>query len=337
MAAVVVGGGLVGLAVALELARRGVGVTCLERSVPGAEASSAAAGILAPRVEAHGDGPARALGLQSLALYEGWLESMGASPGFRRSGALVVGDTCPDADARSLSGASLSRIAPGLAAKCAWWLPDEAVVDTRRLVGGVRDACIALGVRVVTATVHRVERGGVCLIDGEIIPGEVVVCAGAWTASVGGLEGVPVRPVRGQLVALGDTQATSAVVFGPGGYLVPRTDEVVVGSTVEEVGFTRGVTAVGVRHILDHALGLAPSLADAAFLRSWSNFRPGSPDGWPLVGALAGVWLATGHYRNGVLLAPLTAKLLVAAMLDGDPLPAAWAPDRFLRRAGFGV
>ncbi|MSQ00610.1 MAG: FAD-dependent oxidoreductase [Myxococcales bacterium] len=329
MAVVVVGGGLVGLAVALELARRDVAVTCLERAVPGAEASSAAAGILAPRVEAHGDAAVRALGVRSLAMYEAWLDSLGTSVGFRRSGALVVGDVAPDEEAVSVQGTQLARLAPGLAARRAWWLADEALVDTRRLVGAVREAANAAGVCFRAATVHGVGRGGLWLVDGEHIPGEVVVCAGAWSALVGGLEEMPIRPVRGQLVALGDLEVTSAVVFGAGGYLVPRHDELVAGSTVEDVGFARGVTAAGVRDILDHAIGLVPSLGTAPLLRTWSNFRPGSPDGRPMVGARAGVWLASGHYRNGVLLAPLTAQLLVNAMLSGDPLPAAWAPDRF--------
>ncbi len=329
MAVVVVGGGLVGLAVALELARRGVAVTCLERAVPGAEASSAAAGILAPRVEAHGDAEVRALGLRSLAMYETWLESLGTSAGFRRSGALVVGDASPDSEAVSVAGSRLAGLAPGLAAPSAWWLADEALVDTRRLVGAVREGARAAGVCFRAAIVGRVEPGGVWLAGGEHIAGEVVVCAGAWSALVGGLEAVPIAPVRGQLVALGGPEVTSAVVFGAGGYLVPRDDELVAGSTVEDVGFARGVTAAGIRHILAHAIDLCPSLAAAPLLRTWSNFRPGSPDGRPLVGAQGGVWLASGHYRNGVLLAPLTAQLLVAAMLDGAPLPTAWAPDRF--------
>lgn len=330
MNAVIVGGGLVGCAVALELARRDVGVVCLERAVPGAEASSAAGGILAPRVEAHGDPAARAMGLASLAMYERWLDSLGKDVGFRRSGVLAVRPESPDADAVRIHGAALSRIAPGLAAQEAWWLPDEALLDTRLLVGAVRDAAAAAGVNFRSgASVTGVEPLLVRLAGGECVEGVSVVCAGAWTAAVSGLGALPVRPVRGQLAALADTETTTAVVFGPAGYLVPRRDELVVGATMEEVAFTRGVTAGGVRHVLDHALGLAPRLAGAELLRSWSSFRPGSPDGQPLVGLHRGMWVASGHFRNGILLAPLTAKRLADAMLQGAALPPTWNPDRF--------
>lgn len=330
MNAVIVGGGLVGCAVALELARRGVGVVCLERAVPGAEASSAAGGILAPRVEAHGDPVARAMGLESLAMYEGWLDSLGNEVGFRRSGLLVVRPECPDAEAVVVSGSVLARIAPGLVAREAWWLADESLLDTRRLVGAVRHAAAEAGVSFRSGVaVMGVRPDSVDLAGGERVDGTVIVCAGAWTAAVPELSALPVRPVRGQLAALADTSTTSAVVFGPAGYLVPRHDELVVGATMEEVGFARGVSAGGVRHVLDHAIGLAPKLAGVELLRSWSSFRPGSPDGQPLVGQHRGVWVASGHFRNGILLAPLTAKRLVDAMLRGAALPPTWNPDRF--------
>ncbi len=327
---VVVGGGLVGCAVALELARRGEDVLCLERAVPGAEASSAAGGILSPRVEAHGDLAARTLGIASLDMYEAWVDSLAADVGFRRCGVLVLKSESPDEDAAPVAGSAIAAIAPGLVARSAWWLPDEGMLDTRRLVGAVRDAASRAGVEFRSGrTVVTVDADGVGLEDGERFQGRVAVCAGAWTASVGGLDGLPVRPVRGQLVALADTSVTNAVVFGPNGYLVPREDELVVGATMEEVGFARGVTAGGVRQVLDHAFQLAPGLAGTELLRAWSSFRPGSPDGNPLVGRVRGAWLASGHFRNGILLAPLTARRLVAAMLDGDPLPSTWSPERF--------
>ncbi len=329
MAMLIVGGGLVGCALALELARRGQAVVVLERAVAGAEASSAAGGILAPRVEAHGDDEARVLGLAALQMYEGWLSSLGGDVGFRRSGVLVVREASPDGDARWIDGGALEAIAPGLRAGGAWWLPDEAVLDTRLLVPVVHAAAERAGA--VFRTGHGVvglEAGGVTLDTGERLAGEVVVCAGAWTARLPGLGDLPVRPVRGQLAALGQVGATSAVVFGPAGYLVPRVDELVVGSTMEEVGYTRGVSAGGLRHVLDHALGLFPGLAPAPLLRTWSSFRPGSPDGRALVGKVPTGWVASGHFRNGILLAPLTARLLAAAMLDGGALPPAWSPNR---------
>lgn len=331
MGAVIVGGGLVGCAVALELARRGVGATVLERSVPGAEASSAAAGILAPRVEAHGDAAARALGLESLGLYEEWAGSLGSDVGLARSGVVVVSEASPDEEALQVEGAALDRLVPGITSRRAWFLPDEARLDTRRLVGAVHAAASRAGVVFRSgAEVAALREGGVELTDGERLEGTVVVCAGAWTPRVAGMAALPVRPVRGQLLALGGAPAFLPVVFGPGGYLVPRADELVVGSTMEEVGFARGVTASGVLGVLRAAVALVPELGGCEVLRHWSNFRPGSPDGQPLVGRTPAGWVASGHFRNGILLAPLTARRLVAAMLDDTPLPPAWSPHRFV-------
>ena len=320
---IIVGGGLSGCAVALELATRGVKVEVLERAIVGAEASSAAAGILSPRMEAHGREPFRGYGLESLAMYPAWVARLG-DVGFRRCGLLRVGEK-PDVDAEEVDAASIER---GLSAARAWWLPEEATVDTRRLVTAVHDAAVAAGARFRTgATVRAVHPDAVSL-DGERVTGRVVVCAGAWTSRVPGLAGVPVRPVRGQLCALQGV-ALRTVVFGAGGYLVPRHDEVVCGATAEEVEFTRGTTAGGVRAVLDTAVGLMPALAGAAFDRAWSGFRPGTPDDLPVMGRVDGVWVASGHFRNGILLAPLTARWTADALLDGAELPPAFSPSRF--------
>jgi glycine/D-amino acid oxidase-like deaminating enzyme len=317
----VVGGGLMGCAVARALVRRGRRVLVLERSVVGAEASSAAAGILAPRVEAHGEAVFRGLGLESLALWPAWAAALG-DVGLRWCGAVVLGER-PDEDATPMEPASR-----GLTGEAGWWLPEEATVDTRRLVGAVRAAC---GASFATgAEIQQVRADGV--LAGEWLAGEVVVCAGAWTGGV--VPRLAVRPVRGQLVALRGVLPADCVVFGPGGYLVPRMDEVVCGTTVEEVGFERGVTARGVAGVLAAALALCPVLAEHRFDRAWSGFRPGSPDGQPIVGRVDGVWVASGHYRNGILLAPLTAERVADAICEGRPLPAAWDPGRLPDRRG---
>lgn len=326
---VVVGGGLVGCAVALELARRRVPVTVLERAVPGAEASSSAAGILAPRVEAHGHPEQRALGLRALAAWTPWARSLDADVGLSTCGVLVVREARPDPDAAWIDGERLAEVAPGLSATGGWWLPDEGVVDTRPLVGAVHRAAVRAGAQFRTGlTVARVAPDGVTA-GGERFAGVPVVCAGAWAGTVPGCRGVPVEPVRGQLVALGTTSPARSVVFGPGGYVVPRHDETVIGATMEQVGFERGTTAIGLHAVLGSALALFPRLGEAPVLRHWSNFRPCSPDGRPLVGVVDGTWVATGHSRNGILLAPLTAALLADALLDGAPLPPAWSPSRF--------
>jgi glycine oxidase len=331
---VVVGGGLLGCAVAhaLSPSRK---VVLLERAVLGAEASSAAAGILAPRVEAHGHEPMRTFGIASLDAWEGWLRGLGVAPsvvGFARCGVLVraAEDAPPDVDARWIPDAS--SLEPALGGGGAWSLPEEGVVDPRRVMPVLRAAVRDAGVSVRTGDpVVEVRPDAVRLASGETVRGEVVVCAGAWTARVPGVPSVPVRPVRGQLVAL-EGVGLGRVVFGPGGYVVPRPAEpgrVIAGATVEEAGFVREVTAAGLGAVLATAQRLAPALSGARVVAHWAGLRPGTPDAMPVLGRVDGTWIASGHYRNGVLLAPWTAGAVAAAVRDGAPLPAAWSPSRF--------
>lgn len=338
---VIVGAGLLGGAVGLALARRGAEVLLLERAVPGAEASSAAGGILAPRMEAHGHEPHRTFGVESLGRYRDWVAGVEARAGMgcdlRWTGlwrVVLPGEdpqaARPDAEARWVTRPEgVNPEALG-----AWELPEEGCVDPRRLVAAVHRAALAAGARTrVGVEVAGVDRHGVRLAGGERVEGRVVVCAGAWTGRVPGLEALPVRPVRGQMVALEGGEAPQRVLFGGGGYVVPRPDgRVVVGSTMEEVGFARGTTAGGLRHVLGVALGLVPGLAGARVAEHWSGFRPGTPDDLPLVGEVGGVFVASGHFRNGVLLAPITADWAAAALLDGVAPPAALDPRRFASR-----
>ncbi|MBM4390816.1 MAG: FAD-dependent oxidoreductase [Deltaproteobacteria bacterium] len=328
---VIVGGGLVGSALALELARRGVPVLVLEKAVPGAEASSAAAGILAPRVEAHGHAEQRALGLEALRSWDDWVASLEAEVGFTRCGVLVARDESPDPDAVMIEGRALAERAPGIRVERAWWIAGEGMVDTRLLVGAVHAAAVRAGAVFRSGLAVEQVHGGAVSAGGERLVGTPVVCAGAWTSLVPGVASLPVSPVRGQLVAVGATEAVRSVVFGPAGYLVPRRDETVLGATMENVGFARGTTAQGLRDVLDAALRLCPSLGAAPVLRQWSSFRPGSPDGRPIIGEVDGVMVASGHSRNGILLAPLTASRVADAILEGRPLPVAWSPARFSR------
>lgn len=334
---VIVGGGLLGCAVALELARRGAEVTVLERVVVGAEASTAAAGILAPRLEAHGKEPMRSLGIASLEMYGDWIERMEADVGLRRTGLLRVvlpggpADS-PDVDAQWLDATAALAAEPGLPRDVvgAWLLPDEATLDPRKLVPALHRAAVLAGVDfVMGGAVRQVDGEHAELEDGRSFLGRVVVCAGAWTARIPGLERLPVRPVRGQLAGLAGVPIRH-VLFGAGGYLVPRADgRVVAGATVEEVGYERGVTAGGVRQVLAAATAMIPGLGSAQFEGAWSGFRPGTPDDLPILGQVGGVWVASGHYRNGVLLAPITGQWIADAMLEGKALPAAFAPGRF--------
>jgi len=356
---VVVGAGLQGTSVALRLARAGRSVLVLERSVPGAEASSAAAGILSPGVEAAELGPFHALCSASLARYPAWVaeveEASGMAVGFRALGTLEVAtddDHAKVLAARAerlvahhlpvqvLDGAEVRVLEPGLSpeARGALLFAGEASVDPRALARAVAIAADRAGARFVTGQVRRIVTSGegshvvgVEHESGRIEAGAVVLAAGSWSLLVEG-HGLPpraVRPVRGQIAVL-DTRPPllSRVIFSGKGYVVPRPDgRVLCGSTMEEVGFEKAVTAGGLVHVLEVGIGIAPALASAPVLETWSNFRPASPDGEPILGAgpVPGLFYATGHTRNGILLAPITADAIGATIL-GEPPPVDLRP-----------
>jgi glycine oxidase len=348
---VVVGAGVQGCAVALRLSQAGKDVAVLERSIPGAEASSAAGGILSPGVEAVEPGPFYALCRASLERYPAFARELevatGLAVGYRDGGTLEV--ALDDAHARVLAAradrmerhgmpvrvlddAEVRRLEPGLSPRSrgALFFPDEASVDPRLLARALYLAAHGAGARFRTGQVHRIlhESGAVVGVEhesGRLECEAVVLAAGAWSALVEG-SGLPrsaVRPVRGQ-IALLDTRPRllSRVVFSDKGYVVPRADgRVLCGSTMEEVGFEKAVTAGGLRSVLELAIEIAPRLAQAPILETWSNFRPASPDGWPVLGAapVRGLWYATGHTRNGILLTPITADAIAAAVLGRAP------------------
>ena len=347
-----------GCSTALRLQREGLRTVVLERSVPGAEASSAAAGILGPGAEAghpvareHVDTLLR-LGSWSRELHEAQAtrlrEEQGIDIGFRRCGAMAValGDADEEAlerhaaslgtdyphellsgdEARAREGSLAPEVRRGLD------LPAEAQLEPRLLLRALAVAAEAHGATFRSGTyVHEVltegdRVRGVRVGDGALEADHVVVAAGSWTSLVPGLDlgAARIHPVRGQVVA---TQTRPPVfrrmIFGAGGYVVTRPDgRVLCGSTEERVGFRREVTLGGMRSIVDLATRLAPTLADAPLQDHWSSFRPGTADGLPLVGAAGpeGLWLASGHFRNGILLAPATAEL-IAHGIASVPIP----------------
>jgi len=346
----IIGGGIMGSAVALRLAQRGIGVTVIERGIPGAEASSAAAGILGPQMEAEGPGPLLDLGLKSRALYPALAAELrdltGIDVGYDRSGVLSVAlDEAGERElgarrtwqlarglrVESLSGEAARAREPALgpAVRAALAFPDDAQVVARELARAFSQAAAGAGARFLTGRYVRrvlVEKGtavGVEL-DGETLPaGAVVVAAGSWSGLVEGA-GVPttvVRPARGQLVSI-ETRPPifRQVIAAPGGYLVPRRDgTVLAGSTVEMVGFQKQVTVGGLAAILTLAHTLIPALGTAPVTGSWSNFRPFTEDHLPVLGltAINGLVLATGHFRNGILLAPITAYAIAELVATG--------------------
>jgi glycine oxidase len=337
---VVVGGGVIGCTVAFELAaRHRVRVTVLERSVPGAEASSAAAGILGAQIESHRPDPeVFALMLASRERHA-WLdqelrERAGFGSGFRRCGVLRAtfgGDLGAeygwqrDHNARFVDGDSARAIEPALSPsiRSAVHLPDEAQVDPPMLLRALQQACASLGVKFRTGlTVTGVSRRGVDTQEGRIEADAIVVAAGSWSSMLSGLptELRRVRPVRGQIVQV-DTRPPIVrnIVFGDRGYVVARPDgRTILGSTMEEAGHVKEVTVAGVNAVLTQSLALLPGLANAPITATWCGFRPATHEDRPLIGRVDdGVFVATGHHRNGILLAPETARLVADLIATG--------------------
>lgn len=347
----VVGGGVMGCTAALRLAQRGARVTVVERGIPGAEASSAAAGILGPQMEADAPGPLLDLGLRSRALYPALAaelrDSTGIDIGHVRSGVLALAldeageraldtrrtwQTARGLRASGLDGAAARQAEPALgdAIRAATHFPDDAQVDARALSRALSQAAARAGVAFLQGRyVRRVRVGGGAAtgvdLDGEsMAAGAVVVAAGSWSGLVEGA-GVPptvVRPARGQLARI-ETRPPliGHVLFAPGrGYLVPRPDgSVIAGSTIEMAGFRKEVTVGGLASILDLARILVPALGDAPVTETWSNFRPYTEDHMPVIGGtgVKGLVVASGHFRNGILLAPVTADLVADLVLQG--------------------
>ena len=343
----ILGGGLIGLAVAHQCARRGLPVKVLSRRRSEA-AGFVAAGMLAPHAEGLG-GPLLALGQASLERIPAWVAQIEADSGLR-CGLRACGIVVPlrsaaerEAYPTAALGEALDRMrleaeVPGIGPsfQAGLLFTQDGQIDNRRqLMRALERACVERGVAFeegaeVLELLHDRRLSGVRLrsADGEerqLACGQAVLACGAWSATL--LPALPVYPVKGQMLSLqGPRQALRRVVFGPGTYLVPREDGlVVVGATAEpEAGFADGLTPRGQRQLEDNLAALLPAAAGWPAMERWWGFRPGTPDEAPLLGAspIEGLWLATGHYRNGVLLAAITAELLADRLL-GQHLPAA--------------
>ncbi len=348
---VVIGAGIHGCATALRLAQAGARVTVLERSVPGAEASSAAGGILSPGVEAQHGGPLLALAQDSMRRWPTLVEELEATTGidlaFRAHGTLRI--VFSDAEAAAwkadlsrlvglgvaaewLDSADLAALEPALAttARGGYLFRGEASLDPKPLLRALATAAAGAGVRFLTGQVRGIavengRVGGVDHVSGRLAAGAVLLAAGAWSGLVEGcaLPAGAVRPVRGQMVVLeARPELVGRVVFSPKGYLVPRPDgRILCGSTMEEAGFAKAVTAEGLWRILGMAVETAPELATALYSESWANFRPATVDGLPILGpgAIPGLFYSTGHHRHGILLAPASADLVAASLLGEAP------------------
>ncbi len=366
--AVVVGAGLIGLACAWRAQRRGLSVLVVDRAAePGAATSAVAAGMLAPITEADfGElGPLRVnlAGRERWAAFAAELEELtGMSTGYRETGALVVAADADDARelrrlhefqrelglaAEWLTPSRCRELEPGLSPRIAGGIlaPQDAQAEPRAVVRALASTVDALELGVEVESVEH-EAGrvtGVRTSGGTIACEQVVVACGAWSAALApDGQGPPVRPVKGQILELrargAGPEPFGRVLRTPRCYLVGRGDgRVVLGATVEEQGFDTAVTADGVFRLLEAAWEVLPEVGELELTGARAGLRPGTPDNAPVIGRgeLDGLIWATGHWRNGVLLAPLTGEA-VAALLAGDELPeelAALSPDRFGARA----
>ena len=353
---VVVGAGVIGLASAWRAAQRGLRVLVVERNAPGAGASGVAAGMLAPVTEAEwGEEELLRLNLESASAWPAFCDELEKASGehlsFAASGALVVAADRDDAEelrrlhafqrslgleAEWLSPSACRELEPGLSPRVGGGIlaPHEHHVEPRAVVRALAQAAHRAGVELRTgAEVESVEPDGVLLRGGErVAAGQVVVAAGAWSGALGA---PPVRPVKGQIVELRARggRLASRLVRTPRCYVVDRGDgRVILGATVEERGWDTSVTVDGVYTLLEAAWEVLPDVRELEWVGAQAGLRPGTPDNAPLIGRDdQGVVWATGHYRNGVLLAPVTADA-VAALVAGEAVDerlAPFAPGRF--------
>ena len=359
---VIIGGGVIGLSIARALARRGVREVCLvERGGLGSESSSAAGGMLLPQVEADSHDDFFALACRSRDLYPSLAAELRAETGvdieLDTTGTLYLAlnehdyeeieqryhwQTSVGLAVELLTSAAARELEPCISEATfgALRFPDDIQVENRRLITALANSVNALGVKTFTETtveklvVESRQITGVQTSRGEIKTRTVVLAAGTWSSFI--CPNPAITPVRGQMVCLeSKPQLTRHVIFSPRGYLVPRHDgRLLAGSTSENAGFAKRVTAGGIASILREAFEISPTVANLPIVDTWAGLRPRAADGLPVLGPcgeIDGLFYATGHYRNGILLAPLTAELISESIVAGkaSPLLAPFSPDRF--------
>jgi glycine oxidase len=355
LSVIVVGAGVVGCTVAYELARSGARVQVLETRTPGQGAARASAGILAPYIEGH-DEKLRHLGARSLEMYDGFIERLRLDSGneivYQRNGTFDMAFS--DTDIRRLNAltavlqkervdftawlkGSFHHVEPCASgeALAALHIPMHGFVGVTSMTLAAALAAERFGAQfkndVGAIRIHPLpgDRVGVQTAASTWEADRVVLAAGSWSSqiTVQDADPVPVKPIRGQLIQLATTRGDiRRVLWGPDGYLVPWPDgTVLVGATLEDVGFDERHTDEAVQELRNAAVRLAPSLAHASVTSVRTGLRPRGPDDLPMIGpsrAVPGLVYATAHYRNGVLLAPLTAQLVRGLILDGADDPA---------------
>jgi glycine oxidase len=335
---IIAGAGIIGVSLALELRERGLAVLVLDRAGPGSESSSAAAGMLAA-ADPETPFALRPMAFASASMFPEFvrkLETVGKMQvDFRRAGTIaLLPDALVPTEYHPLPADELQRLEPFLKStgQPAFFVQEDSV-DPSLLMQAALAAAHNLGVEIRGhAEVKNIRSRGNAV---EVVtPADTfaaryaVDCRGAWS-------GAPVRPRKGQMLYVQPGAAVlQHVLRAPDVYLVPRSSgKVLIGATVEDVGYDKSVDPATIHALLGAATKYVPELVSAPITQSWAGLRPGTPDGLPILGPTAapGVFIASGHFRNGILLAPITAKIM-ANLVEGRPSPldiAAFAPSRF--------
>jgi glycine oxidase len=358
--AMVVGAGIIGCAVARELARRGARTAILDQRSAGGGATQASAGVLAPYIEAPGAGPLHDLTVRSLALYDDFIADIERDTGraieYRRCGTLEVATTAESVerlmavsiwaraagmDAQWMDGPAAGRLEPALAASHgALLVPAHGYVRAAQLTSSLLEAAARHGATFLSGRkvegIRREEDAEITITAGGEVhrTAVVVIAAGSWSGCAP-LGAPSVKPIRGQLLELRwGGPAITRVLWSESCYIVPWADgTVLVGATMEDVGFDERVTVDGVRDLLSAACRLMPTAGNATFVEARAGLRPSTADGLPIIGRSSedpALIYATGHFRNGVLLAPLTAELVADLVVEGrsDPVLTLTGPGR---------
>jgi len=339
---VIAGGGVIGGSIALELAEGGMKVGLYDAREPGREASWASAGMISPAPESPAMIPYMPISLGSVALYPEFIrrveEVTEKNVGYRKSGALdaiLAGNVQEELStiialqhgvglrAEALSAEQARELEPALTEEieAAIFRPDEASLDNRVFTDAVLEAARIKGARIFAgngaAAVWREgqRRKRLILEQGRVAAKWTIIAAGCFSARIeGAAPYAPVFPAKGQMVALRcESVSLRHVLWVDHAYLVPRSDgRIIAGSTIERTGFDHDVTAGGIQKILGGALLLVPALEKARIEETWAGLRPDSPDHLPIIGPtdIDGLLVATGHFRSGILLAPITARLI---------------------------
>ncbi len=333
----IAGAGIIGLSLALELDRRGLAVTVLDRSAPLAEASTAAAGMLAAE-DPHTPHELRPLANLSLALYPDFLNRIcflsGISVPFQTNTTLQAHPPHAARPQGELTTADLSRLLPTLTpGDRRFTLLKEHSLDPRQLAAALLTSMGAttIDLRPHTPVLSTRSLGSTVEVDtptGVLITKQFVDCTGAWASVTSDLS-IPIAPKKGQMLAISlpASLPLDLVVRTPDIYIVPRTvgpnaGRAIIGATIEDAGFDKTPHPTDIERLRSLAVALLPALSDSLQLEAWAGLRPATPDGLPLLGALPtqpNHFIATGHYRDGVLLAPATAQVMAQILLNQTP------------------